>query len=78
MLALANNNVDIGFAGWETAMIARTNGIPISAIALSEVEGTNEAANWQNILVKGSSSIRARPTSPGRPSRSTRSKASAR
>ena len=58
MLALANNNVDIGFAGWVPAMIARTNGIPISAIALSEVEGTNEAANWQNILVKGSSSIR--------------------
>src|SRR6185295_3572226 len=40
------------------AMIARTSGIPISAVALSEVESTNQASNWQNILVKGSSSIR--------------------
>jgi len=27
-------------------------------VALSEVESTNQASNWQNILVKGSSSIR--------------------
>ena len=39
-------------------MIARTQGIKLTAVAASEVEGTNEADNWQNILVKGSSSIR--------------------
>ena len=58
MLALANRNGDIGFPGWVPAMIARTYGIPITAITPSEVEGTIEADNWQNILVKGSSSIR--------------------
>ena len=58
MLGLANSNMDVGFAGWVPAMIARTTGIPISVVALSEVEGTNELNNWQNILVKGSSSIR--------------------
>ncbi len=58
MLGLANSNMDVGFAGWVPAMIARTSGIPISAVALSEVESTNQASNWQNILVKGSSSIR--------------------
>ena len=39
-------------------MIARTQGIPLTALAASDVEGTSEADNWQNILVKGSSSIR--------------------
>jgi len=39
-------------------MIASTQGIAISAVAASEVEGTSEADNWQNILVKGDSSIR--------------------
>ncbi len=58
MLGLANSNMDVGFAGWVPAMIARTTGIPISAITLSEVEGTNQTTNWQDILVKGSSSIR--------------------
>jgi NitT/TauT family transport system substrate-binding protein len=58
MLGLANSNMDVGFAGWVPAMIARTSGIPISAITLSEVESTNQATNWQNIVVKGSSSIR--------------------
>jgi NitT/TauT family transport system substrate-binding protein len=58
MLGLANSNMDVGFAGWVPAMIARTSGIPISAVALSEVESTNQATNWQNIVVKGSSSIR--------------------
>ena len=58
MLGLANSNMDVGFAGWVPAMIARTSGIPISVVALSEVEGTDQASNWQNILVKGSSSIR--------------------
>ena len=38
--------------------IARTQGIALTAVAASEVEGTNETDNWQNILVKGSSSIR--------------------
>ena len=41
MLGLANSNMDVGFAGWVPAMIARTSGIPISAITLSEVESTN-------------------------------------
>jgi hypothetical protein len=38
-------------------MIASTQGIPITAIAASEVEGTSVADNWQNIMVKGNSSI---------------------
>jgi NitT/TauT family transport system substrate-binding protein len=59
MLGLANSNMDVGFAGWVPAMIARTTGIPISAVTLSEVEGTNQTTNWQDILVKGSSSIRS-------------------
>src|SRR6187551_2192934 len=56
--AQSGNDIMLGFAGWVPAMIARTSGIPISAVALSEVESTNQASNWQNILVKGSSSIR--------------------
>lgn len=59
MLALANSNGEIGFAGWVPAMIARTSGIPITAVATSEVEGTNALDNWQNILVKGSSTIQS-------------------
>jgi hypothetical protein len=39
-------------------MIARTTGIPLTLVAGSEVEGTNVNDNWQDILVKGSSSIR--------------------
>jgi NitT/TauT family transport system substrate-binding protein len=58
VLALANKNGDIGYLGWVPMMIARTQGIPFTAVAASEVEGTNETDNWQNILVKGSSSIR--------------------
>src|SRR6266498_2958304 len=58
VLALANNNGDIGYLGWVPMMIASTQGIAISAVAASEVEGTSDADNWQNILVKGSSSIR--------------------
>ena len=57
MLALANNQGEIGFAGWVPAMIGRTSGIAITAVATSEVEGTNVLDNWQNIMVKGSSSI---------------------
>ena len=79
VLALANNNGDIGYLGWVPMMIASTQGIPLSAVAASEVEGTSVADNWQNILVKGDSSIRT-PAGPGRArrSRSMRSRASAR
>ncbi len=58
VLALANHSGDIGYVGWVPAMIARTQGIPVTTVAASDVEGTNEADNWQNIMVKGSSSIR--------------------
>jgi NitT/TauT family transport system substrate-binding protein len=58
VLALQNDNGEIGYLGWVPMMIARTQGIKLTAVAASEVEGTNEADNWQNILVKGSSSIR--------------------
>ncbi len=58
VLALANDNGDIGYIGWVPAFIADTSGIDIVTAAASEVEGTNQADNWQNILVKGSSSIR--------------------
>src|SRR5437773_5468351 len=57
VLALANHNGEIGYFGWVPMMIASTQGIPISAVAPSEVEGTSAADNWQNILVKGDSSI---------------------
>jgi NitT/TauT family transport system substrate-binding protein len=59
VLALANHNGDIGYLGYVPMMIARTNGIPLTLIGASEVEGTSDADNWQEILVKGSSSIRA-------------------
>jgi NitT/TauT family transport system substrate-binding protein len=58
VLALANHNGDIGYFGWVPMMIASTQGIKISAVAASEVEGTSTADNWQNILVRGDSSIR--------------------
>jgi NitT/TauT family transport system substrate-binding protein len=58
VLALANHNGEIGYFGWVPMMIASTQGIAISAVAPSEVEGTNAVDNWQNILVKGDSSIR--------------------
>jgi NitT/TauT family transport system substrate-binding protein len=58
VLALANHNGEIGYFGWVPMMIASTSGIAISAVAPSEVEGTNAADNWQNILVKSDSSIR--------------------
>ena len=58
VLALANNNGDIGYVGWVPAMIARTQGIQLQAVAASDVEGTSVNDNWQNIMVKGSSSIR--------------------
>ena len=58
VLALANNNGDIGYLGFVPMFIAHTNNIPLTLVAASEVEGTSQADNWQNILVKGSSSIR--------------------
>jgi NitT/TauT family transport system substrate-binding protein len=58
VLALANNNGDIGYLGFVPMYIAVTSGIPLTLVAASEVEGTSVADNWQNILVKGSSSIR--------------------
>ena len=58
VLALSNNNGDVGYLGYVPMMIARTSGIPFTLVAASEVEGTSVDDNWQNILVKGSSSIR--------------------
>jgi len=58
VLALANHQGDVGYLGYVPMMIARTQGIPMTLVAASEVEGTSEADNWQNILVKGGSSIR--------------------
>jgi NitT/TauT family transport system substrate-binding protein len=58
VLALANHNGEIGYLGFVPMFIARTQGIPVTLVSASEVEGTSEADNWQNILVKGSSSIR--------------------
>src|SRR3954447_608058 len=58
VLALANHQGDVGYLGYVPMMIARTQGIPLQVVSASEVEGTSTADNWQNILVKGSSSIR--------------------
>jgi NitT/TauT family transport system substrate-binding protein len=58
VLALANNQANIGYVGYVPMMIAATSGIDVALIAASEVEATSEADNWQDILVKGSSSIR--------------------
>ncbi|HEX3266830.1 MAG TPA: ABC transporter substrate-binding protein [Gaiellaceae bacterium] len=57
VLALANKSGEIGYIGWVPAMIARTQRIAIIAVTQSEVEGTSAADNWQNILVRGNSSI---------------------
>lgn len=58
VLAMANKSFDVGYIGYVPAMIARTSGIPLQVIVASDVEGTSDADNWQNILVKGSSTIR--------------------
>jgi len=58
VLALANGNGDVGYIGYTPAMIGLTQGIPIIVAAASETEGATEADNWQNVMVKGSSSIR--------------------
>src|SRR5206468_1318891 len=57
VLAMSNNQANIGYVGYVPAMIARTSGIPITIIAASDDEGTSTTDNWQDILVKGSSSI---------------------
>jgi NitT/TauT family transport system substrate-binding protein len=57
VLALSNRNGQIGYVGWVPAMIASTSGIALSAVAASDVEGTSINDNWQNILVRGDSSI---------------------
>ncbi|HKP18674.1 MAG TPA: ABC transporter substrate-binding protein [Gaiellaceae bacterium] len=59
VLAMANHNGDIGYIGYVPAMIARTQGIPVQVVAASEVEGTSADDNWQNVVVRGSSSIRS-------------------
>ena len=58
VLAMANSNGDIGYIGWVPAMIARTQGIPLVTASASDIEATSIDDNWQNILVKGNSSIR--------------------
>src|SRR5919197_940186 len=58
VLALANGNGDIGYIGYVPAFIARTQGIKLQVVSASDVEGTSIDDNWQNIMVKGSSSIR--------------------
>jgi NitT/TauT family transport system substrate-binding protein len=58
VLALANNNGDIGYLGFVPMFIAVTSNIPMTLVAASEVEGTSAADNWQNILVRSNSSIR--------------------
>jgi NitT/TauT family transport system substrate-binding protein len=58
ILAMGNNNGDIAYAGFVPFMIGSTGGIPLQLLAASEVEGTSTSDNWQNILVRGNSSIR--------------------
>jgi len=58
VLAMANHNGDIGYIGWVPAIIARSQGIPVVTVSASDDEATSVDDNWQNVLVKGSSSIR--------------------
>jgi NitT/TauT family transport system substrate-binding protein len=58
VLALANGNGDIGYIGYVPAIIGRTQGIKFTVVSASDDEGTSVDDNWQNIMVKGSSSIR--------------------
>ena len=57
MLALANSNGEIGFAGWVPAMIAPHTGDPDHRRRDERGRRDVAADNWQNIIVKGSSSI---------------------
>ena len=65
VLKMANGQGDVGYIGYTPAILARTQGIPMTVIAASETEGTSEADNWQNVVVDGSSSIRT-PAGPRR------------
>ena len=58
VLALANGNGDIGYLGFVPMFIAVTSGIPLT-LACGERgrRAPRRSDNWQNILVKGSSSI---------------------
>jgi NitT/TauT family transport system substrate-binding protein len=58
VLAMANHNGDIGYIGWVPAIIARSQGIPVVTVSASDDEATSIDDNWQNVLVKGNSSIR--------------------
>ena len=58
VLAMANNNGDIGYIGWVPAIIARSQGIKVITVSASDDEATSVDDNWQNVMVKGSSSIR--------------------
>src|SRR5436190_3837632 len=57
ILALSNHNGDVGYVGYVPMMIGATQNIPLQLVAASEVEGTSASDNWQDILVKGNSSI---------------------
>ena len=58
VLAMSNGNGDVGYIGWVPAIIARSQGLPIVAVSASDNEATSIDDNWQNVMVKGSSSIR--------------------
>jgi NitT/TauT family transport system substrate-binding protein len=58
VLAMANGNGDVGYIGWVPAIIARSQGIPLVTVSASDNEATSIDDNWQNVMVKGSSSIR--------------------
>src|SRR5215831_4660261 len=58
VLAMANHNGDVGYIGWVPAIIARSQGIPVVTVSASDDEATSIDDNWQNVMVKGSSSIR--------------------
>jgi NitT/TauT family transport system substrate-binding protein len=55
VLALANHQGDIGYIGYVPAMIARTQGIPVTVVAASEDEGATVNSNWQDVIAKSSS-----------------------
>ena len=58
VLAMSNGNGDVGYIGWVPAIIARSQGLPIVTVSASDDEATSIDDNWQNVMVKGSSSIR--------------------
>ena len=57
-LALSNHTGDIGYFGYVPMMIADVTLAKFTLVAASEVEGTSVDDNWQNIVVKGNSSIK--------------------